>query len=107
MTQNRITQLLAFLEKEPNDPFLIYAVANEYVAASELPKAKTYFDRLLEDFPDYLPTYYHAAALEAELDNEQGAEQIYQKGIEIAKKANEWHALRELQAAYQNFQMGF
>lgn len=31
MSNARITRLLEFLENEPNDPFLNYALATEYV----------------------------------------------------------------------------
>jgi tetratricopeptide (TPR) repeat protein len=103
MHAERITQLLKFLEAEPNDPFLLYALATEY-NKSEPQKALAFYEKLLNEHPDYLPTYYHAAALYAELELQEKAGKTYQKGIEKARHAADHHALRELQAAYTNWQ---
>ena len=103
MHAERISQLKKFLEDDPNDPFLLYALATEYV--KEAPQtALTYFEQLLQDHPDYVPTYYHAAALYAELDLQDKAEETYQTGIQKAQLAGDSHALRELQTAYTNWQ---
>ena len=103
MHAERISQLKKFLEDDPNDPFLLYALATEYV--KEAPHtALTYFEQLLQDHPDYVPTYYHAAALYSELDLQEKAEVTYQTGIEKAEEVNDSHALRELKTAYTNWQ---
>ena len=98
---SRLEQLLAFLEQDPKDPFVIYAIATEY-RAFDINKAKTYFERLLEEFPNYLPTYYHAAHLLEELDELEKAKQVYEEGIKLATVQQESLALRELQNAYNN-----
>ena len=56
-------------------------------------------NKLLIDFPDYLPTYYHAAALDIQLNQGSQAESILQKGIALAKIQGDNLALRELQNA--------
>lgn len=102
MNQKRIKQLLEFKEENPRDPFIIYALATEHKV--EMPEeAKKLFDLLLADFPDYIGTYYHAAALYAEHFDRDIAEKIFKNGIEIAEKNNEQHALKELKNAYTNF----
>ncbi len=103
MNKVRIKQLQEFLQETPNDPFLIYALATEYKEA-DAAKAKTYFDALLTDHPNYIGTYYHAAALYADHFDRQIADKIYQKGIQIAANQANYNALRELQNAYTNFQ---
>ena len=103
MNEARIQQLLKFLEETPDDPFLIYALATEYKEDNKQ-KSKHYFDMLLAEHPDYVGTYYHAAALYAEEFDINKAEEIYIKGIEVAKAQGDHHALRELQNAYTNFQ---
>jgi tetratricopeptide (TPR) repeat protein len=89
MNEQRLKMLEKFLEEDKNDPFNLYALASEYLA-EQPDKAISYFDHLLNDFSDYLPTYYHAAQLYVE------------QGIELAKLQNNPKALRELNAAYQN-----
>lgn len=103
MHAERITQLLKFLEAEPNDPFLLYALATEYVK-HQPDKALAFFEKLLNEHPDYVPTYYHAAALYNELGLQDKAGRSYRAGIEKAREAGDSHALRELQSAYTNWQ---
>ena len=103
MHAERINQLKKFLEDDPHDPFLLYALATEYLKTDPI-RARSFYEQLLKNHPDYVPTYYHAAALYAELGEAKKAENIYQKGIDTARKAGDTHALRELQTAYTNWQ---
>ncbi|BDD09117.1 hypothetical protein FUAX_15490 [Fulvitalea axinellae] len=102
MASERILQLKKFLKEDPNDPFLIYALATEY---NNIDKniAKEHFDSLLKNHPDYVATYYHAAALYSELGFVDKAKEIYETGLEKALKAGDKHAHKELSNAYQNF----
>jgi tetratricopeptide (TPR) repeat protein len=103
MNEARLTLLKSYLKEDPNDPFNYYAIATEYV--QEAPEtAKEYFDQLLSDFPDYLPTYFHAAQLYADYEIYERAEEIYELGIALARKQENVKTLRELQTAYQNMQ---
>jgi tetratricopeptide (TPR) repeat protein len=102
MNQNRLQQLQKYFEEDPGDPFNIYAIAIEYNNFDKS-KAKEYYDILLKDHPEYVPTYYHAALLYAESGQKDTASSIFEKGIAIAKTQNNLHALRELQSAFNNF----
>lgn len=115
----RIEQLLDFLEKEPNDTFLLYAAATEYLK-TDTQKALTYYENLLQNHSDYIPTYYHAAELYTNLENYEKANQTYLKGIEVcelaiqkAQKQNieidkvTLKSLQELKSAYELFLMEF
>ncbi|PIQ48894.1 MAG: enzyme of heme biosynthesis [Cytophagales bacterium CG12_big_fil_rev_8_21_14_0_65_40_12] len=101
MNEQRLKMLEKFLEEDKNDPFNWYALGTEYLA-EQPEKAKNYFDHLLNHFSDYLPTYYHAAQLYVDFEDEARAIEIYKQGIELAKAQNNPKALRELSAAYQN-----
>ncbi|GAB3780920.1 hypothetical protein GCM10028818_34010 [Spirosoma horti] len=102
MNNERIQQLIRFVEEEPNDPFNIYALAMEYMS-SQPAQARLYFDQLLTNHPGYLPTYYHAAALYAELDERERAAELYEKGILLAKAQQNQKTLQELERAQQAF----
>ena len=100
---DRLTKLREFLTEEPQDPFNRYALATELLSQAQIPEALGHFRQLLTDHPSYLATYYHAAALLADLDQPEAARIVYEKGIELAQQQGETKTLRELQAAYQNF----
>lgn len=99
MSEQRLKTLIKFYEEEPNDPFNLYALALEY-QKSDPDKSNELFDKLLTDFPLYVPSYYHAAQLKAALKQAEAALAIYQKGIEVAKQQNEKKAEQELRSAY-------
>ncbi len=115
----RLKQLLEFSEKEPNDPFLIYALATEYLKI-DAQKALNYFENLLQNHSDYIPTYYHAAALYASLEEYKKANEVYLKGIEMCEKVIQdsknqnqeidkvtLKSFQELKSAYELFLMEF
>lgn len=99
---SRIELLLQFVKEEPDNPFNLYALALEY-QNTDMRKALEYFEDLLKNHADYLPTYYHAAALFVELGLIEEANQTYIEGIALAESQNNQHSLRELKNAYQNF----
>jgi lipoprotein NlpI len=101
MNQDRISQLQAFYEDDPEDPFNIYCLATEYKEHDQ-DKAWSYYSKLLEKHPDYLPTYYHAAELMIDKDEIDIAEKIIDDGIALAIKQNNQLALRELRNLLNN-----
>jgi len=98
----RIEMLEKFRKEDPDDPFLIYALATEWMKENTQ-KSKDYFDKLLKIHPDYLGTYYHAASLYIAFGNRKKAAEIYKNGIELAKRLGEQKTLSELMNAYNEF----
>lgn len=103
MNIDRINLLTQFVEDEPDNPFNIYALAMEY-RADKPEEARLFFDQLLTKHPDYLPTYYQAAALYAELDERSNVMDLYAKGIQLAQTQGNQKTLVELQRARQAFE---
>lgn len=102
MQAERIKFLLEQINLHPEDPFNLYALAIEY-KDNQQDTALEYFGKLLQKFPEYLPTYYHAAALYFETNQNREAENTYLLGIKLAEKLYKEKALRELKSAYQMF----
>lgn len=98
----RLAQLMKYLGDAPNDPFLIFAIAKEYEGNIEIEKAFEYYQRLVAEHEDYVGTYYHLGKLYEKVDNIQSAITTYKKGMEVAKKLNDKHALGELATAKMN-----
>jgi tetratricopeptide (TPR) repeat protein len=99
MATDRIRQLEQFYKEDPLDPFNLYALALEYLK-SKPAKSQSFFERLLENHPDYLPAYYHAAKLYQELGEKEKAARIFKNGISLAEKLKDMKTLRELKSAY-------
>ncbi|TAF32898.1 MAG: tetratricopeptide repeat protein [Cytophagales bacterium] len=101
--KDRIEQLENFMKEQPQDPFFVYALALEYVDDDDA-KAESYFIQTYQNFPSYLPLYYHAAMFYDKLGQVDKARVFFLKGIELAKSTDAGFALKELENAYQNFE---
>jgi tetratricopeptide (TPR) repeat protein len=101
MQSNRLEKLLEFLQNEPEDEFLLYALATEYLRLNETDKALQYYQNLVDNHPDYVGTYYHLGKLYEALDRKPDAISTYEKGMEVAKRKRDNHAFSELQAIYR------
>jgi len=106
MNKSRLEQLLKFYAEDPNDPFTIYAMANEYKVFDH-DKALFFFEILIRDHPNYIATYYHLGYLYLEMGDEEKAKSTFEKGMKIAAANNEELALRELKNAYDEFMMDY
>ncbi|MEO5911685.1 MAG: tetratricopeptide repeat protein [Pelobium sp.] len=104
MSINRLERLLEFYEQEPNDPFLKYALATEYLRLNNHEKALWFYLDLVEKHTDYIGTYYHLGKLYELMQKQEEALKIYEQGIAVAKKIKDQHALNELMGVYNSLQ---
>lgn len=101
MQSSRLEKLLEFLQNEPDDEFLQYALATEYLRLNDTEKALQYYENLVKNHPDYVGTYYHLGKLYEALNRKDDAISTYEKGMETAKRKRDNHAFSELQAVYR------
>ncbi len=101
---DRIQQLQAFLGENPQDPFLKYALATEYLKHGSTADALRYYEDLRNNHPDYVGTYYHLGRLYETLGERERAIAIYEAGMAVARQKRDMHALSELQAVYRGAQ---
>lgn len=99
---NRIEKLQEFLTANPTDNFLRHALALEYIKIGNDADAKTLFEAILTESPDYVGSYYHLAKLLERNGDNTNAIAWYEKGMQAAKAAKDNHAYNELQAAYED-----
>ena len=102
MNGNRLQKLLEFYKNEPNDPFLKYALATEYLSTNDVETALHYFEDLKINHEEYVGTYYHLGKLYEKLDRKDEAVSTYQKGMQVARAARDNHAYSELQTVYNS-----
>jgi tetratricopeptide (TPR) repeat protein len=102
MEISRLQKLLEFIKNEPEDEFLKYALATEYLRLNDSDKALTYYEDLISNHPNYTGTYYHLGKLYEALNRKDDAISTYEKGMEITKAKRDIHAFSELQAVYRS-----
>lgn len=98
----RIEKLRTFLAQSPDDCFLNHALALEYIKIGDDSKARKLFEKNLQDDEKYVATYYHIGKLLERVGEQDAAISIYEKGMQIAKAANDMHSYNELQGAYED-----
>lgn len=98
MESSRLSALLNYIQQNPEDPFNHYALALEYMK-SDKAKALETFTMLMQKFPDYTATYYHAGQLLEELGEEEKALEVYEEGMKRTKGKDE-KAYSELKFVY-------
>lgn len=90
---DRLERLLA---AEPNDPFVLYAIAQEHARLGHWDRAVEFYDRCLAADPAYVYAYYHKArALDAG-GNRSGAVAALRAGLDAAKRAGDAKAAGEI-----------
>jgi tetratricopeptide (TPR) repeat protein len=100
MQMNRLEKLLEFIKNEPEDPFLKYALATEYLRLNETDKALAFYEDLVKNHAGYTGTYYHLGKLYEALGRKQEAISTYETGMKITREKNDNHAFSELRAVY-------
>lgn len=98
----RIQKLKELLAQNTADGFLQHALALEYVKLGDDAAAKALFETLLSTNENYVGSYYHLAKLLERNGKRDEAVAVYEKGMRVAKAANDNHAYNELQAAHED-----
>ena len=101
MQVSRLEKLLEFIKAEPEDPFLKYALATEYLRLDQTDKALAYYEDLINKHPNYIGTYYHLGKLYEALDRKQEAINTYETGMKVTREQRDNHAFSELQTVYR------
>jgi|TARA_R110000782_G_scaffold259836_7_gene350641 tetratricopeptide (TPR) repeat protein len=91
-----IEQLTRLLEAEPNDPFLLYGVAQEHLKAGDLDAAVAWFDRTIAADPAHAYAYFHKARALETAERTEDAVATLREGVRVARAAGDQKALSEL-----------
>jgi tetratricopeptide (TPR) repeat protein len=94
----RLDKLLAMLDREPNDAFCLYGVAQEHAKQGRHDVALQWFDRALAADGDSAYAYFHKARSLQELARNEDAATTVRAGMQAALRSKDSHAHAELAA---------
>jgi tetratricopeptide (TPR) repeat protein len=100
-TSERLTKLQQMLEKQPNDTFLLYAIALEHKKLNQPIKAIEYLNRVIAIDPGYCYAYHQRGLIHESTGDAEAAKKAYREGIEAATKKGDAHARDEIRAALE------
>jgi len=86
------------LETNPDDPFIIYALAREYEQSLATMQALLMYEHLITDHPTYIATYYHYAKILYSAGNKNEGIRMLERGIEWGLKETDMHAVSEMKS---------
>jgi len=95
---SRLDKLRNMLKEEPQDAFLLYALAHELAQAGQLEDAITRFDQALVAEPTYCYAYFHKAKCFEELGRHEEAEATVRSGLARASAVGDAQAAGELRS---------
>jgi len=99
MKNPRIDNLIGMLKEEPEDVFLNYALAVEFVGEGKYTEAEQQFLKTVKLNSEYLPCYYQLGQLNEKLKKEKEALEYYKTGLALAQKQNNQKAVNEINEA--------
>lgn len=99
---SRLERLQQFLAEQPNDAFILFAIAKEHEKANNDVSALDFYQKIEQTTPQYVGLYYHLGKLFERQNDREQALATYRKGIEVARAERDFHALSELQGAKMN-----
>jgi Tfp pilus assembly protein PilF len=102
LSMDRIEKLKQFIAQNPLDHFSKHALAMEYVKLGDDQAARSLLESILAEEPGYIGSYYHLGKLWERIGDVEMAKQVYESGIDIARKLGDNHARGELMAALDN-----
>lgn len=99
MNPTRLQKLQEMEAAQPQDAFLKFAIAQEYMSGEQYAEALKYYTILITDFPDYVPTYYQLGKLYETTNEIEKAVSTYKTGVEKAQAVNDLKTVNELRVA--------
>lgn len=107
MNEDRVRKLKEFLAAEPDDSFSRFALALEHLKSGDTDTARTHFEFIRNNQPDYIGVYYHLGKLYEETGESLKALQTFTSGISIARDGNDHHAASELEQALHELETDY
>jgi Tfp pilus assembly protein PilF len=102
--KTRKQQIEEMMADDPNDPFLRYGLAMEYLGEGNHEEAAGCLQRLIEISPDYVPAYQQLGQVLVRLGRSQEACEAWRRGVAAAQKSGDLHAAEEMQGFLANLE---
>ncbi len=101
----RLERLLHMQQNQPNDVFLNYALALEWLKTGDSSRAISALERTIELDPAYLAAYYQLGQVLLDNSRKEEAISAFEKGIQQAQQSKDLKTLAELKNALLNAQI--
>lgn len=94
---NRIAEIIKMLEESPEDTFLHYALALEYIVLGEIKRGMELLENIRTSTPDYLAVYMKLGKMYHAIQDIPKAIEVIEEGLIVARKKQDFKTLNELE----------
>lgn len=103
MTKDKLKQIQNMVAERPQDPFVRYALAMEYLKQKMNKEAVETFTNIVSEFPNYTGVYYHLTKFYIENGEGALAKATYFRGLEACRISQANHDLMELKTLGEDY----
>lgn len=100
----RLQKLERLLAAEPNDPFCLYAMGQEFASLGQPESAIAWFDRAIAADPDHAYARFHKARALESLGRLAEAKASLREGLAAAERTRDGKARSELASALDSLE---
>lgn len=99
---NRIAEIKKMLEESPEDTFLHYALALEYIVLGEIHNGMELLENIRAKSPDYLAVYMKLGKMYHALQDIPKAIEAIEQGIIVARNKQDFKTINELEQVLED-----
>jgi predicted Zn-dependent protease len=93
---SRVEMFRKLLEREPDNPMILFSLGNELFKEGRYTEARDYLRRALENKSDYSVAYRTLGRVHSELHEDAEARRIFAEGRKIAERNGDLQTVKEI-----------
>ena len=96
MGAQRIEMFRKLLERDPDNPMVLYSLGSELFKEGRYPEARDHLRRAVENKPDYSVAYRMLGRAHYELHEDDEARGVFARGREVATQNGDLQTVKEI-----------
>ena len=96
METSRSDMFRRLLDRDPNNPMVLYSLGNELFKEKKYAEAREHLSRAVQNKPDYSVAYRTLGRVLYELGENTEARRVFAEGREVAKRNGDLQTVREI-----------
>ena len=96
METSRTEMFRKLLEKDPENPMILFSLGNALFKEGEYAQARDHLRRAVENKPDYSVAYRTLGRAHYELHEDAEARRVFTEGREVAQRNGDLQTVREI-----------
>jgi uncharacterized protein HemY len=94
--RSRVQMFRDLLERDPDNPMVLYSLGNELFKEGEYAEARDHLRRAVENKPDYSVAYRTLGRAHFELGENAEARRVFADGREVAERNGDLQTVKEI-----------